>query len=149
MLGGEGGRTGCVQTLALVLAMDGAGESPSPVIPIIVLVILGVMMTIPTMVSYDPDYWTNTIADAQTHFILGAFLIPICLVLAVQAFGLPQANPIEPRTPQSPLMQSITQNSTTSMLLLGAIFILLMLIPLRSVLQGPWQPPPPAKEGWW
>ncbi|CAM6105315.1 unnamed protein product [Calypogeia fissa] len=128
--------------------MDAPAEPPSPVIPIIVLFILGTMMTIPTMISYDPDYWTNTIAQVQTHFILGAFLIPICLLLAVQAFGIPQVNPMEPQTPMSPFMQSITQNSTTSMLLVGVIFVLLMLVPLRSLLQSP-PPPPPVREGWW
>ncbi|CAM6121560.1 unnamed protein product [Calypogeia fissa] len=121
-------------------------ESPSPMIPIIVLLILGVMMIIPSMfMTYDPKvYWTAKMAEVQTHFVLGAFLIPICLLLAVQAFGIPHVNPTDaPQSPSPPtVVESISHNLTTSVILVVIIIVLLMFIPLRNVLQGPWQPPP-------
>lgn len=123
-------------------------DSPSPVMPIIVLVILGTMMTLSSMMAYDPTYWTSTIEQVQTHFVAGAFLIPICLLLAVQAFGIPRVNPMEPPA-SSPLLEAVSQNLTTSILLVFVIFVLLMLLPLRNVVLGSWEPPPTsARNGW-
>ncbi|CAM6120498.1 unnamed protein product [Calypogeia fissa] len=121
-------------------------EAPSPVIPVMVLLILGVMIIIPSMImTYDPKvYWTAKMEEVQTHFVLGAFLIPICLLLAVQAFGIPHVNPTDASQSPSPptVMESISHNMTTSVILVVIIIVLLMFIPLRNVLQGPWQPPP-------
>jgi cytochrome b561 len=110
-----------------------APPPPSPTMPIIVLLMLVTMLTISSMMTYDPEYWISTMKQVQTHFVLGAFLIPICLLLAVQVFGIPQVNPVEQRTASAPTF--ITQ--TTSILLAMIIFVLLMLIPLGGALVGP------------
>jgi hypothetical protein len=105
---------------------------PSPTVPGLLLVMVILMLILSSMLAADPDYWVTTIQQVQTHFVLGAFLIPICLLLAVQVFGLPQVNPVEQKIPTAKGYMA----QTTSIILAVVIFTLLMFIPLRGSLVG-------------
>ncbi|KAL2651970.1 hypothetical protein R1flu_020098 [Riccia fluitans] len=67
-------------------------EGPSPIIPIVILAIVGVMLSLSSIFEVDPNYMQKTLESIQSHFFLGALLIPVCIFLIIQAVGIPNTN---------------------------------------------------------
>ncbi|CAM6087879.1 unnamed protein product [Calypogeia fissa] len=128
-------------------------NGPSPLIPVIILIIVATLRWVLLQMgqvwssfesrfetqSYD---WGSTIDTIQWHLTITALLIPICLLLAIHAFGIPQANRVRNVAPPSPFVNAITQNLWAGILILVLIMALLLSIPIRSILQWPWQQQP-------
>ncbi|BBM98986.1 hypothetical protein MPTK1_1g17800 [Marchantia polymorpha subsp. ruderalis] len=119
-----------------------AQEGPSPIIPIVILAIVGVMLSFSNFFEVDPSYMQHTLESIQSHFFLGALLIPVCIFLIVHAVGMPEVNAPGPRISYSPIVESMMQDPATSMFLFVIIIGLLIAIPFHSYIHAPWQPPP-------
>ncbi|KAL3699877.1 hypothetical protein R1sor_017899 [Riccia sorocarpa] len=116
-------------------------EGPSPVIPIVILGIVGVMLSLSNMFEVDPNYMQETLESIQSHFFLGALLIPVCILLIIQAVGMPSTNMVGPPVSFIPIVQSLMQDPTTSLFLFAVILCLLVAIPFHNYIHAPWQTP--------